>query len=693
MSQRWRRGLFAVVLVALAGCVVLLLRDRPERRVARQADDTDSPEQRAVAGDGGAPSKDEPEDVPDAPTRSRIDREFEPLQDVARRAGFTFPARVDPAAGSAGAAVVGRVVDDAGEPAVDIGVRLADVQTLLQVGRYQRTWHAPVVGSLLQREARTDAKGEFRFEEIMPGMWLLSIGARTARARFQRLGELNAGRIRQAAGGEIDVGTLSLPWRWRSVRGRLVDRQGMPVSGATVLPGKDLPSRDLRRRGTIRLSRLAPGRPWQAEGPVPVHCWAEAYPQPVAVSKFDGSFVLNGVLAEESGADLVVMKEGFLTTGFPLELPHAGEVKDLGIFELRRGAQLSGRVTDVHDRPLSEVRIHAGSVGEDRWGPPVPIANATTAYLELVATSDGEGRFEVADLAAEPHLLAVESDQLARAFVVDPIRPGQGPIVIRLPTPVELDLYVIAEDGGEPPVPSFSLLRTESPVVGERSGAVEAGGSAVPGETPERHRIVGLEPGQYSVTATAPGFTRKSGSVDLTNGSGLLVLSMKRLPSARLRVLEAESNEPVANATVVVGRGDVTEYRTDERGTVRLPDSTERWFTVTVRADGFLPRTITAVRRTYPGVVLLSRPGELGGQILVDDRSRLEGLIVLVADGERSVLASARVGTEGRFVLRGLAAGELTLHLLSHEGELVKEQAVEVPSGGRRWLEIELEAR
>ena len=236
----------------------------------------------------------------------------------------------------------------------------------------------------------------------------------------------------------------------------------------------------------------------------------------------DGAYSLWGVPAGTYDATV----SGFLPRSQQVTVPASG-VEDAPL-DVTDGAALTGTVTD--------------STTDD------PVAGATVAATDadgtLTATSASNGTYTIHGLDAGSVTLQVEASGYVESD------PSPATLTSGVPTTDNLTLEeaggitgtITAEGGGAPPSgTTVSAASTQQPI----SGVVQSDGSFT---------IEGLEPGTYSVTASAPdaGAVTTTGvavSADHSSSAGTLALAAPATLTGT--VTDAVTDDPIAGAAVL----------------------------------------------------------------------------------------------------------------------------------------------
>jgi protocatechuate 3,4-dioxygenase beta subunit len=355
--------------------------------------------------------------------------------------------------------------------------------------------------------AATRAAADGRFElENLPATTVLVVSGRSgsryrqgplAADLFSRLGdtEPQRGRVEVAPGAvvpldivvpppEPEAAESAAPSR-RTLRGRVVDQEGAPVSGARLC--------------------VDPGD-WSAYFSGPVTAFLRmptGTPVPVAA---DGAFSAElaplPASSPAGGRGFAYTIRAFAPDRpiafLPVTLPAEGASEEIRVV-MAPGAVLEGTLLHEDGRPV------AGAVLEAVSQKSVFSSGVEALFPQTATGSDGS--FRIGGLAAEPHALLVLRPG-APTRVVRDLRPGEGPREIRLAAPFDIRGSVRGPDGTA--VPRAFVLweaedRSEAPT---HVRAGEDGSFVLLGVPRVRYRLrIGSasaleDPGEFVQTAT-----------------------------------------------------------------------------------------------------------------------------------------------------------------------------------------------
>ena len=321
------------------------------------------------------------------------------------------------------------------------------------------------------------------------------------------------------------------------------------------------------------------------------------------------------------------------------------------------------------------------------------LSEALQAAVDYLAARETEGAWGQTWQSARAllALLPGTADTGRYAAALDALRTGQGADGSWdgsvYATALVLRTLGLAAAGDSPSPPRATALIGQ--VIDGRHGVVvsgvvvtahgEGGDGGVGTTGPDgRFLLQDLEPRQYTLRFTAPGFQTLTRIVDVEAGQrydlGLVAVYLE--PDAALvtgRVTDAGTGEGISATVAVTGSGSAqSSAGPDGRFTLTVPAGT---FELAVTAAGYAP--FTAVASASPGDRLLFSPGlslegggdtgtsmTLAGRLLdAETGSWIAGAVVRVVGTDVMTLS----GVDGTFRLTHGVAGELRVELL-HSG-------------------------
>lgn len=443
------------------------------------------------------------------------------------------------------AALAGSVVDTDGAPVEGAVITVAESGT---PARWPRDGDAPPSTS-------SDAEGSFTVRGLAPGD-LVNLHAEHP--------DYVANDVQATAGDGAEVAIVLAPAS--RLEGRIVDADGAPVAGAAVLATVDHAA--VSRGGAAFAGRRTLGS---------------------ARSDDDGHFVVRGV--EPCRMRLQALAPGFLPVATDVEVTEGEVLADLELV-LDRGAAVEGTVRDADGLPVAGAQVAAVVDSGDlasRLQTPVAVADADGRY-RLTGLAPGrwtlraehpdhvraEARLEVRpgdntldlrlgrgvevagqalDAAGEPVAgarVSLVAESEARAF--DPAATGgSGGFRFRAVPPGTY--HLVGERTGHAAALSPAFEVAGVPLAGlelrfaagaavagqllgldlEQAAAAEvwAGAPGIPGRrgvvlADGRYRIENLGPGEWTVAARAPGFSREATArVNIEPGASETLLDLE----------------------------------------------------------------------------------------------------------------------------------------------------------------------
>ena len=557
-----------------------------------------------------------------------------------------------------GAVLAGRVVDTGGAVVSSAMVTLFDPEPRPFAG-----FNAPD-----QEPVSTDANGRFRFEFLRPGTWRASAFALTGGGRTE------SGPIRLRTGDvrEIELVLASFDGQ---VVGVVTNHLGHPVEQAevTIIAG-GAPGGPSRQAGSSWRTSAGPGGRFQS-GPVPA-----------------GNATIVGSHPEyrETVREITID-------------PGSNDVS----LVLEPGLEISGSVRSADGRPIPLAAVMAEfdlspEAMQQLMNDPSTRGRRGSPFQPIEALTDRNGDYRLTGLNAGSYRLKAWADgygsgdavgQRVRleggsAARVDIVLPAQATIEVRISGPPLPGVTVQAHQG------DFDF----------RTATQDQGGS---------HRIAGLGPGAWTVTAHAIDGRLVQQTVDLLAGDDTVVELRFEEGLNLTGWVTIAGQSPGDGAISLLGR--TTQHRwtnLDRQGRFELQDVPPGVYTLSVAIPGATGANAGAI---YHRTVEF-----LGDQDVRLDLESPAVLAGLVLDGEGRPLAGAFVGTveagtgaaggdmprsavlytgsfagtattdiDGRFELRS-APGSYDL-LIASEG--LSEQVVQVelaPGEYRQGLVLEL---
>lgn len=331
------------------------------------------------------------------------------------------------------------------------------------------------------------------------------------------------------------------------------------------------------------------------------------------------------------------------------------------------------------DRDLAEITIVGRVVDSEGIG----IANATVAVKntagEFVSIStQGDGRFVLGPFAA---VNPVEIEISADGFI-----PAKGPIEVD-----DTDVRVTLLRTGRLEGTATDSQSNES--VAEFTVSLFADNKIRFSNTPDASgiyqepsgffEIIDLKHQQMDLFARADGYQPVIlGDLAISDQTKVVELKFDKARSIYGRVVSAKSGEAISGGEVYVQESRLQlEHRrrfsypgettnTSENGTFLLDELSRGIVKLTIRANGYQPKSVVFGPFDEGGVeVLLAPAGSVAGHLVGNDGVSPEvGGIRLVGPGN-STLRSSRSGVDGRFIFKNLPAGGYVLSARSSAGQ------------------------
>ncbi len=440
------------------------------------------------------------------------------------------------------AGVTGRVVEADGAPVPGLEV------TLIQLSAsalFDEAHVALPLDSLEIGDATTDGDGRFMIQGALgTGFHGLGVDLGGARATLRFIDEsLNYSEVR-------DLGDIKLA-ESATVFGVVIDDDGEPVEGARVrlaaMPDVVAQSGILEMRSeSILVGELGPTVS-VVEPPKWIASLVDRLPVSTTYTNADGEFRMEGVPAGRvcGGVDRLG-STATVIAGFELS---AGEERDLDELEVLVGRTVTGKVVDAAGKPVAGVEVYGGAVQ--------PLLDV--GFLQPAPVTDADGRFTATGVSElGPVVVAARRDSTEPWVTEASIRSLNG-VVLRLPSAEDLSFELVDKATGE------ALEGAE--VTATPVGTDEDYGLASVFERARRGRgkvktasahggglysIKALSMGRWRVSARVPGYATLDRSIVHSGAGETLRLEIKRGETRYLRVVDADSGEPVVGAHVAV---------------------------------------------------------------------------------------------------------------------------------------------
>ena len=530
-------------------------------------------------------------------------------------------------------------------------------------------------------EASTDAKGRARLGPVGAGP--ASVGVRAD-------GYVARGAVAMADPppaetrlGLVRAGVLS---------GRVVDTRGYPVDGATIeISGTDPmggPILDDPRRANFQAAHfdamlggpsplLASGELGVMPGPVPPIPAAGIRGPPLTlaaldaepwVTRVDGTF--RAAPASPGRVRAFVRHPQYVEAQSDVVTLVSGGEAQVQVV-MHRGGSLEGRVLDSEDRPVPSTRV---------------FVSATRGTLERMTRTASDGTFAFASLPDSVILTTSTDDEMSdvrKTFEIP--EGGRREVIVRLPAPRgQLVVTVVDERGAGVGAAQVSArsLSVDAPL--RVTAFTDDRGEAV------LKRACGVP---LRVEVTAPSRAPRVMVTEANRES--LRVELAPAEAVTGEVFSALRREPIAGADVALHLDwGVRRARTDAKGHFALKDLPAGSARLVVRASGFAPveRSIAVAdsggrRESELHPIELAEEGIAEGDVVDAQGDPVVGARVAKGLAPTWLLVGstpsevAVTDAKGRFTLRELAEGTITIEAYSQELGRGTASGVTVASG------------
>ncbi|MFO0632992.1 MAG: carboxypeptidase regulatory-like domain-containing protein [Nannocystaceae bacterium] len=355
-------------------------------------------------------------------------------------------------------------------------------------------------------------------------------------------------------------------------------------------------------------------------------------------------------------------------------------------FVLDRGGEaLRGVVSDVFGGPVEGAVVIA-----TRAQGPTDLPGVDPRGLQLHAVSDAEGRFALA-LAAGDWLLRTRADGYARARAVVQV-PGPATAIALVPEGTIAGI-VVERASGKPVAGARIVLRQwrDSLPFDSTVGTTDEQG---------RYRIGGLAPGRYRPSATDGdrlGDAARSLALELGETIEDVRIEIDDAASVVATITVAPHGGPCPGGNVVLADANGDESRTapiDADGVATLEGLVPGSYEVAVQCDDHsaktVPHSLTVERGTQAVAWQVEAGHELRGRVIDHEGHGVRAHVAMSAATGAGIAGVRQLTSDadGRFVLRGVPAGDHTVTAQLRAGVRARETVAVGPATPERQLRI-----
>lgn len=372
------------------------------------------------------------------------------------------------------------------------------------------------------------------------------------------------------------------------------------------------------------------------------------------------------------------------------------------------GTTLDVQVADADSRPLagSAVGVYARDREEQSWVRRPSAFDLGRQEAAATVTADGEGRARAVALpAGKVWVLLRMPGFVPRVLEADIPPEGIDLGVQTLEPAVDVTGRVVNEAGK-------GLADAEVRII----TVAGMGGSAVVRSDADGRFVLVDQPrsGELNLDAGVKGYVMAGPVKVALPPPGEVVLRMRQARTLTGRVVDAESQSPISDASVSAGTtmerptgsggmimasGRSARGRTDERGEFRLEDLEPATLTLTATAQGYQRQSqqVEMPQEGDPAPVLVAlRKGlDLRGRVLDASGQPAAGIQVTASAAETDMSTRmmrsgglARSGPDGAFSIGGLGSGKHEVSAQGQDGE--SAQTLAEPGGPEVVLRLEL---
>jgi hypothetical protein len=436
-----------------------------------------------------------------------------------------------------------------------------------------------------------------------------------------------AGRHTQTdANGQFRL--AGLPWGDNRVLAKAPGYQD--VESVVALAMRQESQLDLTLSGAAQLKGRVVYRTGDEQRPIAKATVKLAGSKQTTTSDDDGRFQLSGLFP--GATELHVVADGFVDQEIKGEAAVGGAPVDV---VLAGSCEISGRIVYAADSktPIADAELSAMETGAQ------PVRSDADGGFRLTGVPPTEIKIQINAAGFIPQTLAVT--------------PGEEPIVIPLSGNAVLTGEVLRTD-------------TKSPVAGAE---VRLTGTPFTAKTNEQgqFRLTGVRSGPTRLTATASGLAGTLAQDLAAEQTTAVKILLAGSLTVHGRVIEANTKEPIAGATVALVDGNTTA-RTDAQGRYTLTGLVQDAAKLAVSAAGYLPEQAEidpSPDQPQLDDIALRRAASLEGRVLsAKDQKPIVGAeVAFGASGTK-----ATTNAQGEFKLSPLPTGEgeLTISAARH---------------------------
>jgi len=471
----------------------------------------------------------------------------------------------------------------------------------------------PFIRDPMVWSAKTSSKGTYQFGQLPNAMYLLIAQGHEGRS---------APATARVSNEDSLAPTLQIDTA-RTIKGRVVDGNGKPVSRALVKlqsipePGEEKQSDRQRVNGLL-------------EGGFLIEAAREILPELLPETTFvltqsDGSFEIPGW----TRARLRVEANGYSPFDFSLRKLNQ-ESPEVAVLQIFKPGSVAGTVVAGEEqKPIRFALVRA-----ERRGDETELAQAMLEPAESIAVQEGEEEFE--------------------------------------------DLTQAGQSG-----PDW-LKEGELRLQPENSWRAQAGASAFVDDPKGRFRIDGLAPGRWTLIAQAEGFSAERAQNIFVKENEInrgVILTLEPGASVSGRVVEAGTDNPIAGAVVTVGRGEesgmmamlqgmgesIAMAETDDAGYFTVKGAEEGADHVNVLAEGYaaastkMEEELQELEHREGIRVEVEFGGTLTGMVYDRNNNPLPGRMVGALSIQAKDFQQTAADGDGRYTMKNMRAGSYFL--------------------------------